>query len=89
MTAEKLAMIPHNEEWQAGFETGAAYAMMVAGCSQILGVYHSRNEEDLFLFASQFGYECFWKPMMNGFSQIEFVRRRDWLNHECMGEDAR
>jgi len=68
-------IIMHSDEWQNGFEAGMVYALMLSRCPYMTGLYHSINEEDLFLFASQMGYETSWKLMKHGLTAIEFTLR--------------
>lgn len=60
-------------EWRRGFLAGLVFLLMKQQYPIISGVYDSADEEQLFLFASQHGYDVDWKAIGGGHTEIVFV----------------
>lgn len=68
-----MVLLNKSEEWQRGFAAGLAYILMLQQCPYVCGTYDSMEEEQLFLFAHQLGYDVEWVPMKGGKSEISFT----------------
>lgn len=62
-----------SKEWLQGFESGAAYILMSHHCPLIRGIYDSDSDEQLLLFAHNFGYDVNFKCLKDGTTAMEFV----------------
>lgn len=78
MPASTDVILDKSSKWQEGFEAGIAFLLMLQKCPDLQGTYASLTEEQLFLFASQLGYDVDWMKKANG---------RTWMRFRYRGED--